>query len=149
MTVFPLITTNSAQIYAKIDHTGSCQIATDPNFDYSWYVRSDDIDEMINFLNHLRTKLIKKREHPTAHLLQRNLSGFRGEAHLYHLSPGLEDGTEYVIVSAVKPAFVLTHSETMIFPATQDGEIISFSELTMIREYNHEACLNQLGYEVE
>lgn len=57
------------------------------------------------------------------------LAGWRGDAVLYRLDSSVifEDGTvaDHVVVSAVD---VLGDPETYIFPATMDGEVLSWAE---------------------
>lgn len=83
----------------------------------------------------------------------RNLEGWTGDARLYTLDPALEykdgDGavrTQYVIVSGITGII----TETYIFPASFDGEALSFSELegSFSGAVDHERALNGLGYSV-
>lgn len=85
----------------------------------------------------------------------RSLTGFRGEAALYSLTPPLHDGTDLVIASAVdldfggfQPSGYRT-SETMIFPATADGEIADWGELGFVPHKSHADALKDMGYDVE
>ena len=59
--------------------------------------------------------------------------------------------TQYVVVSAI-PAFgALGGEETFIFPADQDGNILSFLELpgSFQGGQDHARALRGLGYEIE
>lgn len=73
----------------------------------------------------------------TAELIRR-LDGFTGEAALYKLSEPIgydwdyetdehAETTSYVVVSATIAMF--TGAETYIFPANEDGEVVSYGEL--------------------
>ena len=93
----------------------------------------------------------------------RGLSGFRGDVKLYHVEPSVtypavnpdsgewddEGGhTEYVAVSAVNVEY--SGPETYIFPADEQGEILSWCELTGSYRggLNHALALRRAGYTV-
>ena len=87
-----------------------------------------------------------------ATLLKDNIAGFRGHAALYKLCPPLgEDGAtyEFVIVSATTLLWS-SGCETYIFPATQDGKVSSWGELTgsMDGTLDHADALGAAGYEI-
>jgi len=73
----------------------------------------------------------------TAHKIKK-LDDFRGEAWLFHMEPPHE-GHEYVVVSAIalKPTSItgidnipgLLDSETYIFGANAEGEVVDWSDL--------------------
>lgn len=82
----------------------------------------------------------------------------QGKAALYRLSPpysaieyGIE-GVEFVIVSAVVNGYI---NETMVFPASESGEVRSWSEITCVNEItcanwqSHADALDQIGYDIE
>lgn len=77
-------------------------------------------------------------------LVEENLDGFAGEANLYKLDKTIvisdyddtETKFEYVIVSKVeipfpveKVDFDIETKETYIFPASEDGDVINWTEL--------------------
>jgi hypothetical protein len=83
----------------------------------------------------------------------RNLSGFRGEAALFKLSPPLiiEDNgvvivEEYVAVSA---AMLCSGPETFIFPANIDGRVTNWLELpgSLKGVLDIPAAVREIGYE--
>jgi hypothetical protein len=92
-----------------------------------------------------------------ATLLKDNLDGFRGHAALYKLDPPLLDRNwddevgrhEFVIVSATTLLWS-SGCETYIFPATQDGKVSSWGELTgsMDGTLDHADALGAAGYEI-
>ena len=95
----------------------------------------------------------------TAKLIKSTLLGFRGTAHLYKLSEpvtfdydwntGMDTkNTNYVVVSEANIPY--SGSETYIFPADKDGEVLSWLELkgSFRGELNHERALQNAGYEV-
>jgi hypothetical protein len=79
--------------------------------------------------------------------LLRDVSGMRGEAKLYRLTPPL-DGAEFVVVSAANVP--CSGPETYIFPATSDGKITDFLELdgSFRGALDHERALSGAGYEI-
>lgn len=83
----------------------------------------------------------------------RSLTGFRGDAALYKLDPPHASG-EWVIVSAVDLDFggfiVAEHrtSETMVFPATEDGEIADWCEIGFAPKKSHADALSDMDYEL-
>jgi hypothetical protein len=99
--------------------------------------------------------------------LIRKLDGFRGDARLYKLSEpvafGYDDAgaTDHVVVSAVQsvlptPSAVFFRDldsgpETYVFPATADGEVLSWGELegSYRGGTDHERALRGAGYEVQ
>lgn len=84
---------------------------------------------------------------------------FNGTARLYELSEPItyevyeSDGlktkqTCFIILSSISS--FLMGEETMAFPATQDGRLISWNDLGSISSYNaFDELLKELGYEVE
>jgi hypothetical protein len=80
----------------------------------------------------------------------KKLDGFRGDARLYSLSKPLS-GFPHVVVSAVGSAFDTGMSETYIFGASSEGEVLEWGELpgSARGEFDHHAALNRAGYEVE
>jgi len=82
-------------------------------------------------------------------------TGFRGDARLYRMERPVSytdwssdeevvKKTFYVIVSRVSDGYV---DETLIFPATEDGEVIDWSELEgscRHHSINHERALRGL-----
>ena len=91
-----------------------------------------------------------------ATLLKKNLPGFAGKAHLYHLDPPLEHTDwndevsvhEYVVVSG---AYAFMYGpETYIFPANEDGEVTDWGELEgSFKGYiDHNEALERAGYTV-
>lgn len=86
-----------------------------------------------------------------AKLIIDGLQGFKGHAALYQLNPPIKDDDneeyEYVIASAVVALF--SGPETLIFPATKDGEVINFRDIAGERgTLNHTVALNNEGYTV-
>lgn len=86
----------------------------------------------------------------------RKAKNMSGDASLYKLSEPLE-GNEYVIVSAVNLEVSLgmilpewQKTETYIFPADEDGEVIDWSELPGSQKgtLDHADALRDAGYEV-
>lgn len=82
----------------------------------------------------------------------RDLTGFRGNAALYKLDPPHSSG-EWVIASAVDldfGGFIVSDyrtSETMVFPATEDGEIADWGEIGFAAHKSHADALSDRGYE--
>lgn len=102
----------------------------------------------------------------------KDLTGFRGHASLYQLVPPYVIGDtldvdvvevhEYVVVSSVdlnlasfgcsieqveQFGSLFDDSETLIFPANEEGQITDYSELHGIKNIkDHEKALNELGY---
>lgn len=91
----------------------------------------------------------------------RGLSGFRGDARLYHVEPPVKwvkgydadwnpvyCDTEYVIVSAVTVEY--SGPETYIFPANQKGKVSSWEELrgSYRGGLDHAEALRRAGYTV-
>ncbi|QDF14235.1 hypothetical protein SEA_IAMGROOT_62 [Microbacterium phage IAmGroot] len=81
-----------------------------------------------------------------ATLVKRDLDGFRGEAHLYHVTDGVHEG--YVVVSGVV-AFD-TGPETYIFPADEHGNVVSWGELagSFKGDIDHERALRDAGFTI-
>ena len=69
---------------------------------------------------------------------------FMGEAVLYLLNPPLE-GWRYVVSSAVSNAYV---SETMVFPADADGNVVAWNDLAISGRVDPEAPLIANGYTI-
>ena len=95
----------------------------------------------------------------TATLIKDKLEGFRGHAALYRLTPPIKDYEwsseevrkeyEYVIASAVTTMQIGGDGpETYLFPATAEGEIVNFGELTgsMKGTLSHAEALLNAGY---
>jgi hypothetical protein len=95
---------------------------------------------------------------PTATLV-RVLPRGRGEMRLYKVSPPVRWGysydtnsykniAEYVVVSAADVPF--SGPETYIFPASESGDILSWSELegSFRGAWNHDKALLDAGYAV-
>ena len=80
----------------------------------------------------------------------RDLStGWHGEAALYRVDPPLEDGTDLVVASAVDLPIVIPSyrtSETMVFPATDDGEAKDWAEIGFVGYKSHADALADAGY---
>lgn len=87
----------------------------------------------------------------------RALTGFRGEARLYRVSPPMVENqwpgdgkVEHgcVVVSAVVAMF--SGPETYIFPADESGAVVSWGELdgSFRGGLDHEAALRGAGYTV-
>lgn len=80
--------------------------------------------------------------------------GFLGDAAVYRLDPPLEDGTVYVVASAVDLPSVVgivpgyRTSETMCFPSNADGRVRDWGELGFAPYKDHAAALEDMGYEV-
>ena len=53
--------------------------------------------------------------------------------------------THDVVVSSINNEF---GKETMIFPADPDGKPLSFVDIVVIPEYDHQAALAALGFEI-
>ena len=94
----------------------------------------------------------------TATLLNR-VEGFNGSALLYRVSEplsymkynedgeGTEEKTRYIILSAVNAPY--SGPEVLAFPATYEGEVLSWSELFGTRgDLEHERALEENGYTV-
>ena len=91
--------------------------------------------------------------------LIKNLTGFQGDARLYQVAPpikytdyndaGEEEAheTSHVVVSGANVPF--TGPETYIFPSNEEGEIISWMELSgsFRGPINHAKALRCAGYE--
>jgi len=92
----------------------------------------------------------------------RQIEGFRGDARLYCLSESVEYGewdkekeeridktTSYVVVSAVVAPF--PGPETYIFPASEDGGVLNWSELegSFRGGLDHVKALGRAGFGVE
>lgn len=78
-------------------------------------------------------------------IYQKNLE-MAGDAALFRLEPPLvADGEtiEFVAVSSINNMWAY---ETMIFPATPEGEVLDFGDLACIQELSHSDCLAELGY---
>lgn len=95
----------------------------------------------------------------TAKIIQSNLPDFRGKAHLYELSEPVEfdydfetdtnkQETNYVIVSATTVLY--SGPETYIFPASKEGNILSWQELSgsFRGALDHAQALQNAGYQV-
>lgn len=89
----------------------------------------------------------------TARLMRSGLSGFRGDARLYRVSPAMnvEEGgvTEWVIASAIR--YSDGECVTDVYPANESGEVTRWSsQATLWDQYDHEAALRVAlpGYEV-
>ena len=78
----------------------------------------------------------------------KNLRRWSGEATVYRLDPPYR-GEEYVVVSSVHLPKSPWKEETMIFASTGAGEVPSYSDLAMVKEYSHAAALAVIGYEVK
>jgi hypothetical protein len=74
------------------------------------------------------------------------------ERRIYRLSPPLEDGTEYVAVSAVDyeiaPGFPVC--ETYIFRSNQEGTLMDLDEMTGSFQgaADHERAIREAGWEL-
>jgi hypothetical protein len=90
----------------------------------------------------------------------KKLDDWRSDARLFRLSHPMEcrarseDGyedtkTEYVVVSSVFAAY--SGPETFIFPAREDGEVLSMLEMSGSQkgDVTHEQALSDAGYAVE
>ena len=89
----------------------------------------------------------------TTATFRRKLSGFRGDARLYAVSPPAptgEDGvtTDYVVVSAVVSPYF--GPETYIFPADVDGNVTRWLEMdgSYRGDLDHGKALRGAGWEV-
>lgn len=87
----------------------------------------------------------------------RTLTGFRGDARLYRVSPPMagrswmsdETAThDYVVVSAADVMF--SGPETYIFPADEDGNVVDWGEVdgSFRGALDHERALHEAGYTV-
>ena len=89
----------------------------------------------------------------------KNLEGFKGDARLYRVLPAMTsvsyedcgevvESHDFVIVSAVDVLF--SGPETYIFPATEEGKVVRFSEMegSFRGDLNHHEALARAGYEV-
>ena len=89
----------------------------------------------------------------------RSPEGWNGDARLYKLSEPVEYGysfdddeelptTEFVIVSAVYALF--SGPETYIFPANEDGDVLTMSEMSGSYRggTSHETALERAGFSV-
>lgn len=80
-----------------------------------------------------------------------SLSGFRGNAALYHLSETIPISderlvlTDYVVVSAIHNELGM---ETYAFPADPDGKVLSWSELpgSLRNVMSHATVLENMGF---
>jgi hypothetical protein len=66
--------------------------------------------------------------------------------YIRHTEP--EHTTEYVVVSAVNAPY--SGAETFIFPADEDGNVLSWAELegSCRGDYTHEQALEEAGYKL-
>lgn len=78
----------------------------------------------------------------------KEIRGFRGEAAVYRLDPPYR-GEEYVVASSIYLPKSPWKEETMIFASTEAGEVPSYSDLAVVKEYSHVAALASIGYEVK
>ena len=78
----------------------------------------------------------------------KNLRRWSGEATVYRLDPPYR-GEEYVVASSIYLPKSPWKEETAVFPATEAGEVPSYSELAIVKEYSHAAALASIGYEVK
>ena len=78
----------------------------------------------------------------------KEIRGFRGEAAVYRLDPPYR-GEEYVVVSSIHLPKSPWKEETMIFASTEAGEVPSYFDLAVVKEYSHAAALASIGYEVK
>tara|TARA_R110000772_G_C13208200_1_gene430724 strand:- start:199 stop:474 length:276 start_codon:yes stop_codon:yes gene_type:complete len=69
-----------------------------------------------------------------------------GDAAVYKLSPPLDDGTDYVFVSAIPAAFDTGRPETMIFASDAVGTVLTWQDLVNFPGEDHVAALHILGY---
>jgi hypothetical protein len=84
----------------------------------------------------------------------KDLTGFNGDARLYHLSQPVsfgwddESSTDYVVVSAIGSAFDTFEAETYIFPADEHGTVINWGELdgSFQGGFNHVLALTYAGW---
>jgi len=81
-------------------------------------------------------------------LVEKDLKGFKGTAHLYKCDPPLEKHT-YVIVSGCDAMF--SGPETLIFPANAKGKVLSWGDLngSFRGSIDHNQALENAGYEVK
>lgn len=83
----------------------------------------------------------------------KRIEGWKSDAWLYELSEPIVDYDEgkhsHVIVSAVVAMY--SGPETYIFPATADGEIVSWGELdgSFRGALDHNQALENAGYSVQ
>lgn len=82
----------------------------------------------------------------------RDATGMRGDAALYKVEPPIE-GNVFVVASAVDLDYGgfgegLRKSETMIFPADEQGTVSDFGELAFVAHKSHVDCFGEIGYEV-
>jgi len=93
----------------------------------------------------------------TAKRVKSALKEFKGEAHLYKVDPPAsyytshtepEHTTEYVVVSAVNAPY--SGAETFIFPADEEGNVLSWAELegSCRGDHTHEHALEEAGYKL-
>ncbi|HEY6117458.1 MAG TPA: hypothetical protein VI172_16010 [Candidatus Dormibacteraeota bacterium] len=77
----------------------------------------------------------------------KHIQGWRGDARLYRLSPPHE-ASPHVIVSATEVPYL--GPETYIFPATDEGSIVSWSEMegSYRGGLDHAQALRNAGYEI-
>lgn len=83
----------------------------------------------------------------------RELDNFTGEGRLYRLSEPISYGydgeggtTSFVAVSATTVSFFGV--ETVVFPSDENGEVLSWSKLGVVRAWDHERALASAGLEV-
>lgn len=80
----------------------------------------------------------------------KDLSGFRGDAKRYKVTPRVKiaegKSVSHVVVSAVIAMF--SGPETYIFPADRDGEVVSWGEMegSYRGGLDHEQALQNAGY---
>lgn len=103
----------------------------------------------------------------TATFIRKMDDSWRGDARLYRLDPpihiGLYSGykykgsdyiftdVEYVIVSAVEDPFPFASGmDTLIFPATENGDVMDWGELdgSVVGTLDHALALRDAGYEI-
>lgn len=85
----------------------------------------------------------------------RTLDDMVQEKKLYRLSEKIEIGSvmgsvsvRHVVVSAITKAFDHGDPETMAFPASQQGVVLSSREMAVVRQFDHHAALHAMGVEV-
>lgn len=98
-------------------------------------------------------------ERPHVATVLRHLPDFNGSALLYRLDRpmqqrdmdgGVANEFDHVIASAVPRAFDTKRAEVLIFPATPDGEILSWAEIGGQRDtLDHNAVMRDAGFEVQ
>lgn len=78
----------------------------------------------------------------------KNLPHWVGAAAVYRLDPPYR-GEEYVVASSIHLPKSPWKEETMIFASTEAGEVPSYFDLAVVKEYSHAAALASIGYEVK